>query len=176
MAKKVRSGDPQNIEAQAARRYWKIIFGEDFKRNRAALGINSLLNYGYTVLRSSVARAVIAAGLHPTLGLHHSNESNHMRLVDDLMEPFRPLIDLKVKVICLGTEQPEVNKDTKRQLVMTLYDDLEMARGMSPLMECTQTLTKSLAQVYLGERNNLELPYAGLPLSLSAEFIQDKRC
>ncbi len=87
---KVRSGDASNIEAQGARRYWSLLFEMDFRRDRSAGGLNGLLNYGYTVLRAAIARSVIAAGLHPTLGLHHRNKGNPMRLVDDLMEPFRP--------------------------------------------------------------------------------------
>ena len=96
LVRKVRAGDPDNFEAQGARRYWGLLFGGDFRRDQQAGGLNSMLNYGYTVLRAATARAVVAAGLHPTIGLHHSNEGNAMRLVDDLMEPFRPMIDLKV--------------------------------------------------------------------------------
>lgn len=93
---KVRSGDPENIEGQGARRYWTLLFGADFRRDQNGGGLNALLNYGYTILRSAMARSVVAAGLHPSIGLHHSNDSNAMRLVDDLMEPFRPVVDLKV--------------------------------------------------------------------------------
>lgn len=96
LARKIKSGDPENIEAQGARRYWGLLFGDGFRRDKNGDGLNALLNYGYTVLRSATARAVIAAGLHPGIGLHHSNDNNAMRLVDDLIEPFRPLIDLKV--------------------------------------------------------------------------------
>ena len=90
------SGDPENIEGQGARRYWGLLFGAEFRRDQDGDGINALLNYGYTILRSATARAVVAAGLHPSIGLHHSNDANAMRLVDDLMEPFRPMVDLKV--------------------------------------------------------------------------------
>src|SRR5262249_34865000 len=90
---KVRVGDPDNIEAQAARRYWSRVMGEEFTRDQDGDGINALLNYAYTILRSATARAVLAAGLHPSIGLHHSNRQNAMRLVDDLMEPFRPVMD-----------------------------------------------------------------------------------
>lgn len=93
LERKVRSGDPDNVEAQAARRYWPLLFGNEFRRDTAGGGVNGLLNYGYAILRSGVARAVMAAGLHPGLGVHHSNRSNPMCLVDDLMEPFRPLVD-----------------------------------------------------------------------------------
>ncbi len=96
LAKKVRSGDPENIEAQAARRYWPLLFGTEFRRDSDHPGTNSLLNYGYAILRGGTARAVASAGLHPTLGLKHSNRGNPMCLVDDLMEPFRPLVDILV--------------------------------------------------------------------------------
>ena len=166
---KVRSGDPENVEAQGARRYWTLLFGESFRRDREAKGVNSMLNYGYTVLRASVARAVIAAGLHPTLGLHHSNEGNAMRLVDDLMEPFRPVVDLKVwHLVRMG--KAEITPETKRALVLTLYEDMQTDAGATPVIVCTQKLATSLAQVYLGERAKLDLPLPGLPLALAADF------
>lgn len=96
LAAKVRSGDPGNVEAEAARRYWPLMFGPAFRRDRDAGGINGLLNYGYAVLRAGIARAVMAGGLHPGLGLMHANRGNAMVLVDDLMEPFRPIVDLEV--------------------------------------------------------------------------------
>ena len=96
LVSKVRSGDPENIEGQGARRYWGLLFGPNFRRDQDGDGLNGLLNYGYTILRSATARAVVAAGLHPSVGLHHSNDANAMRLVDDLMEPFRPVVDFKV--------------------------------------------------------------------------------
>jgi CRISP-associated protein Cas1 len=164
---KVRSGDPENIEAQGARRYWTLLMGDDFRRDQNAGGTNGLLNYGYTVLRAATARAVVAAGLHPTLGLHHSNEGNAMRLVDDVMEPFRPMIDLKVWQLARKGED-EVAPDTKRALVHTLYEDMQTSAGATPVMVCMQRLATSLAQVYLGERDKLDLPLPGLPLSLGA--------
>lgn len=166
---KVRSGDPDNIEAQGARRYWTLLFGEGFRRDQDAGSINGLLNYGYTVLRACTARAVVAAGLHPTLGLHHSNEGNAMRLVDDLMEPFRPVIDLKVWLLARNGER-EVKPDTKRALVRTLYDGMETSAGATPVMVCAQRLATSLAQVYLGDRDKLDLPLPGLPLALAASL------
>lgn len=169
LVSKVRSGDPDNIEAQGARRYWTLLFGDGFRRDQNGGGINGLLNYGYTVLRACTARAVVAAGLHPTLALHHSNEGNAMRLVDDLMEPFRPVIDLKVWLLARNNER-EVTPETKRALVRTLYDDMETSAGATPVMVCTQRLTTSLAQVYLGEREKLDLPLPGLPLALAASL------
>jgi CRISPR-associated protein Cas1 len=169
LAAKVRSGDPDNLEAQGARRYWTLLFGEGFRRDHDGGGVNGLLNYGYTVLRASTARAVVAAGLHPTIGLHHSNEGNAMRLVDDLMEPFRPVIDLKVWQLKRNGEG-EVTQDTKRALVRTLYDDMQTSSGATPVMVCAQRLATSLAQVFIGERDKLDLPLPGLPLALAASL------
>lgn len=166
---KVRSGDPENLEAQGARRYWGLLFGDDFRRDQGAGGVNALLNYGYTVLRAATARAVVAAGLHPTIGLHHSNESNAMRLVDDLVEPFRPVIDLKVWQLARNGEH-EITPETKRALVRTLYDDMQTSAGATPVIACTQRLATSLAQVYMGEREKLDVPLPGLPLSLAASL------
>lgn len=172
LAAKVRSGDPGNLEAQGARRYWGLLFGERFRRDQSGDGLNGLLNYGYTVLRATMARAVIAAGLHPSIGLHHSNDTNAMRLVDDLMEPFRPMVDLKVWQLQRNGED-HVTPETKRALVRTLYDDMQTALGATPVVVCTQRLAVSLAQVYLGARDRLDLPLPGLPLSL-ATGLQDE--
>lgn len=165
LVRKVRSGDPENIEGQGARRYWGLLFGSDFRRDQDGGGINALLNYGYTIIRSATARAVVAAGLHPSIGLHHSNDGNAMRLVDDLMELFRPIIDLKVWQLQRAGES-HITPDTKRALVRTLYDDMQSSAGATPVMVCMQKLAVSLAQVYLGERDKLELPLPGLPLAL----------
>ena len=172
LAARVRSGDPENLEAQGARRYWGLLFGDAFRRDQDGGGLNGMLNYGYTVLRATTARSVIAAGLHTSIGLHHSNDTNAMRLVDDLMEPFRPMIDLKVWHLQRNGEG-EITPETKRALVRTLYDDMQTDRGATPVMVCIQKLATSLAQVYLGERDKLELPLPGLPLSL-ASSLQDE--
>lgn len=172
LIRKVRSGDPDNYEAQGARRYWGLLFGADFRRDKQAGEINGMLNYGYTVLRAATARAVVAAGLHPTLGLHHSNEGNAMRLVDDLMEPFRPMIDLKVWQL-QQAGQNQINPDSKRVLVRSLYDDMQTIAGATPIMVCIQRLATSLAQIFIGEKDRLELPLPGLPLSLAMGLQSD---
>jgi len=169
LVRKVRSGDPDNVEGQGARRYWNLLFGNSFRRDQDGDGVNALLNYGYTIIRSATARAVVAAGLHPSIGLHHSNDGNPMRLVDDLMEPFRPIVDLKVWQLQYAGEE-QVNPETKRALVRTLYDDMQSSAGATPVMVCMQRLATSLAQVYLGERERLELPLPGLPLALASSL------
>lgn len=166
LARKVKSGDPENLEAQGARRYWTLLFGDDFRRDQNGSGRNALLNYGYTVLRAATARAVIAAGLHPSIGLHHSHDNNAMRLVDDLMEPFRPIIDLKVWQLW-GNSERDITPQTKRALVRTLYYDMQSTAGATPVLVCMQNLATSLAQVYLCQRKKLDLPLPGLPLALA---------
>ena len=172
LVRKVRSGDPDNFEAQGARRYWGLLFGDDFRRDQQGGGLNGMLNYGYTVLRATTARSIVAAGLHPTIGLHHSNEGNAMRLVDDLMEPFRPVIDLKVWQLQKQGES-EITPETKRALVRTLYDDMQTSAGATPVMVCTQKLATSLAQVFMDEKDKLDLPLPGLPISLAASLQDD---
>mgnify|MGYP000750369330 CR=1 FL=1 len=167
LARQVASGDPQNLEAQAARRYWPLLFGEDFRRDRAAGGINGLLNYGYTVLRSATARAVVAAGLHPSLGIHHSNQYNDMALADDLMEPFRPLVDLVItRLVASGVA--EVTPEAKHALAGLTALDMRTAAGTTPLGACLERLAISLGQAYETRKAELDLPLAPLPLDLAA--------
>lgn len=167
LVRKVKSGDSENVEAQGARRYWGLLFGEEFRRDQGAGGVNALLNYGYTILRATTARAVIAAGLHPSIGMHHSNDANPMRLVDDLMEPFRPIVDLKVWQLA-RQGKTEVSPETKKALALVMYHDLQTNLGSTPVMVCAQRLAVSLAQVYLGERTGLDLPQPGLSLEMGA--------
>ena len=162
LVRKVRSGDPDNIEAQGARRYWPLLFGHSFRRDRHTGGLNGLLNYGYTVARAATARAVVAAGLHPSLGLHHSNAANAMRLVDDLIEPFRPLVDWQVwRLQQAGIHA--VTPEAKHQLVQLLHYDLDGPHGTSPVSVSMQRLARSLASVFQGEQRNLTLPAPQVP-------------
>ncbi len=163
LSRKVRSGDPDNVEAEAARRYWPLLFGPQFHRDPERDGANALLNYGYAVLRAGVARAVMAAGLHPAFGLMHSNRSNPMVLVDDLMEPFRPIVDREVfRLVSGGTTG--VDQDAKLALARIMVVDLPTSLGLSPLMTCAERLAQSLARAYAGEIDTLELPMPSLPL------------
>ena len=163
LSRKVRAGDPDNVEAEAARRYWPLLFGTDFRRDRNGEGLNGLLNYGYAVLRAAAARAVMASGLHPSLGLMHSNRGNAFVLVDDLMEPFRPVVDREVHRL-KGQEIIEVTSEAKAQLARTMVIDLPTEDGVSPLMVCLERLAGSLAKAYAGEAQKLVLPRPGLPL------------
>ncbi|WP_420723552.1 type II CRISPR-associated endonuclease Cas1 [Hwanghaeella sp. LZ110] len=156
-ARSVKSGDPDNIEGQAARYYWPRLFGETFRRNRSEGGQNAALNYGYTVLRAATARSILAAGLHPSLSVHHKSRGDALRLADDLMEPFRPYIDLTVHRM-LEPDTEELTRDMKAKLAAVLTLDLEGPRGARPLQSCLDALVVSLAQIYTGEQKSLEIP------------------
>lgn len=160
---KIRAGDPGNIEAQAARRYWSRVMGEGFTRDQDGSGVNGLLNYAYTILRSASARAVLAAGLHPSLGLFHSDRQNGMRLVDDLMEPYRPVMDWRVRELHRAGVDA-VTAKAKRKIVHTLYLDMDTEAGRTPLMVCVQRLAISLAKAFAGEREKLEFALPLRPL------------
>lgn len=161
MARRVKTGDADNMEAQAAKKYWPRLMGKDFKRGTHHGGINASLNYGYTVLRSAVARSVLAAGLHPSLSLHHQSRGDALRLADDLMEPFRPWVD---HVVCRFPENFkndgdfELGIDHKTALVGVLTFDLQSPHGISPMQVCMDRLAQSLVQVYLKARKTIELP------------------
>jgi CRISPR-associated protein Cas1 len=164
LAAAVRSGDPENCEAQAAQAYWPAFMGKGFRRERTAGGVNALLNYGYAVLRAATARAVVAAGLHPSLSLHHHSRGEALRLADDLMEPFRPAIDLIARRLRdEGIE--EVTVAAKVQLVASLHVEYPAKHGRAILSHCLSRLSVSLAQVYLGEAAKLDFPKPLVPFA-----------
>ncbi|WP_109261741.1 type II CRISPR-associated endonuclease Cas1 [Hyphobacterium indicum] len=167
MLARVRSGDTENIEAQAARHYWPLLMGDSFRRNRSSDGINGFLNFGYSILRSATARSIVAAGLHPSLSLHHISRGSALRLADDLMEPFRPYVDFTVARLMLSG-QTELDKAAKGELVSTMSMDMIGPRGTAPLQSCLDRLASSLARVFLGECKDLELPQPPLELSLAS--------
>jgi len=159
LAGEVRSGDTANVEGQAAHRYWPVLFNDpDFLRRRDADDPNRLLNYGYAVLRATVGRAVCAAGLHPSLGLHHHNQYNAFCLADDLMEPYRPLVDRVVmdQVNQRGRDVP-MDRETKQALLGVLTARYEWEGESRTLFDWLSRTASSLAQVYLGEGDRLAL-------------------
>ena len=157
MSRKVASGDSSNVEAQAARYYWSRMMGDDFRRDRNAPDINALLNYGYTVLRSATARAVVAAGLHPTIGLHHSNRGNAFALADDLMEPFRPLVDCTVRNLA-ARNGDQVNTEAKQTLARLIALDLPLRDSVTPVSVALCKLATSLGQSFESRALDLALP------------------
>ncbi len=153
----VKSGDSDNREGLAARLYWGALFGNDFTRDREGDGINSLLNYGYTVLRAATARALVSAGLTPSLGLFHHNRSNAFPLADDMMEPYRPFVDEIVFRLCTEGKM-EVNKETKIELISVLTCDTFFPNVTRPLQIGLSMTMASLAKCYAGKQKNLSLP------------------
>lgn len=148
LQKGVRSGDPGNSEAQAARAYWPALFGEDFRRNRDGDFPNPLLNYGYILLRSATARAITATGLAPALGIHHRSKYNPFCLADDLMEPYRPWVD--ARVLQLHREgKTEIDRDSKQHLLQVLTDKVIQNDDEGPLLSAIERTAASLSKVYL---------------------------
>lgn len=157
---RVHSGDPSNVEAQAARRYWQSLFpGIDFRRDPDASDQNQLLNYGYAVLRAIVARAVCAAGLHPSLGLHHHNRYNPFCLADDLMEPFRPAVDRAVaRYVEVVGKTADLDKSARNEILSALAGRCSLQGESRSLFDTATTTANSLVAVFVGERQNLDLP------------------
>jgi len=157
-AKQVRSGDPSNIEARAAKLYWQHWLGEeDFRRDRDQTGINSLLNYGYAVMRAALARAIVAAGLLPALGVHHHNRGNPFCLADDLIEPLRPLVDDRVREL-YRQGHTELSQVAKAGLLELLTEQITISRETGPLMVSLHKYVASLVRCFAGQAKQLEIP------------------
>lgn len=156
IARRVRSGDPDNVEAQAARRYWPLLMGKGFRRDRDSGGANALLNYGYAVMRATCARAVVAAGLHPTIGIQHSNRGNAFALADDLVEPFRPLVDALVAALA-SQGVDALDPPLKRRFARLIAFDLRIGGEASPVSVAAGRLAQSLAQSFETSRPVLAL-------------------
>jgi CRISPR-associated protein Cas1 len=159
LAATVRSGDPMNVEAQAAQRYWPLLFNDpEFLRRRAAPDQNRLLNYGYAVLRAAVGRALVASGLHPSLGVHHHGRENPFCLADDLMEPYRPLIDAEVVELTgeQGVDAP-LSPDNKERLVGVLHQRLEHDGEHRTVFDWIGRSASSLARIICRENTDERL-------------------
>lgn len=155
----VRSGDTTNVEARAARIYWPALFGGSFRRDPQGPEPNSLLNYGYAVLRAIVARAIAGAGLHPSLGVHHHNRYDPFCLADDLMEPFRPWVDLEVARLLQESDgTPTVDRDTKRRLVQTLGQRYVIDGERRTLFDIASRVASALVDALASGRPKLPYP------------------
>lgn len=154
----VLSGDSNNIEGIAARMYFPALFGTGFLRIHTHGGINSFLNYGYAILRGAMARLVVAAGLNPSYGIQHHNQLNPMCLVDDLMEPYRPIVDAVVYQIFQGVEntEMELTPEYKRQLAMILESEIKTRAGYSPLINIMQRDVWNFVNSLTDKKNKLD--------------------
>jgi len=158
LAKQVKTGDSGNHEAQAAQKYWLLLMGGEFRRDRDAGGINALLNYGYAIVRAMVARAIVGSGLHPSVGLHHRNQYNGLCLADDLMEPFRPWVDRIVYRIVQQQIVLEINQETKTMLLQLLGQDVYWSGRTMPLMVASHYLVANLKQAFSDRKVKLDYP------------------
>ena len=167
LAGMVRTGDPDNIEAQAARVYWQALFFDEFRRDREADGINALLNYGYAVIRSTMTNAILASGLHPTFGIHHKNRNNPLCLVDDLMEPYRPIVDQLVQRL-YEKNQTNLTVEVKQCLASIVTVDQPNVGTLSPLFKHMSNLSYALWEAMESEKLNLPMPSLMSDLELEA--------
>lgn len=158
LSKQVRSGDPDNIESRAAIYYFKIIFGPHFGRRDETSYVNSCLNYGYAVLRGEIARRLVAHGLFPPLGIFHCNQKNSFNLADDLIEPFRPIVDIFSRnyVNSLSDEEPFVLP--KAQLVNLLNYEVSMPEGDMAISLATEYVIESYVRVLSNPISKISLP------------------
>lgn len=154
----VKSGDTDNREGAAAREYWGRLFDDGFKREREGPPPNNLLNYGYTILRAAVARALIGSGLYPAFGVFHRNRYNAFPLADDVMEPYRPFVDEIVYHLYYDGAVSELDNQSKGKLLRVLFSDVKMGKVTRPLENALSLTTASLLKMYKGETDKLSLP------------------
>lgn len=160
-SKEVKSGDGDNHEARGAALYWQHLFDEklDFKRERYGLPPNNLLNYGYAILRATVARSLLASGLLPTFGIFHRNKYNAYCLADDIMEPYRPFVDnIVCNIMDSGRDYAELTKELKQELLKVPALDIVIDKEKSPLMVGLQRTTASLAKCFEGRLKRVLYP------------------
>ena len=158
LASKVLSGDTSNMEGVAANFYWKSFFEHNFKRERFGDYPNNFLNYGYAILRAATARALSGSGLLNTLGIHHKSKYNAFALADDIMEPFRPIVDEKIAAIMQNYSEQELNTQIKAELLQILTRTVYFKEEKSPLMVALQKTASSLQQCYSGDRKKIKYP------------------
>ena len=155
----VKSGDITNMEGIAAQHYWKYLISLDFLRQRFGEAPNSFFNFGYAVLRSIVARAIVETGLLPVLGIFHKNKYNPYCLADDLMEPYRPFVDLLVMDwLTKNPDTEELSKEFKAHLLRIATTDVLIEGKRRPLMIAIKTTVTSLHKCYIGEKRVIAYP------------------
>lgn len=153
----VKSGDADNREGAAARIYWMRLFGNDFVRDRNLPGINSLLNYGYTILRAATTRALMGAGLLPAIGIFHHNRSNAFPLADDIMEPYRPYVD-EIVYDMFNDGMVDLNQTSKSCLLHILVCDTHFSKVTRPLSIALTMTAASLVKCYSKELSKINYP------------------
>lgn len=161
LASRVLSGDTSNMEGVAANLYWRAFFEySDLKVKRERFGDfpNNFLNYGYAILRAATARALSGSGLLNTLGIHHRNKYNAYALADDMMEPFRPMVDEKVFKLIEMSDNQDLTTAVKVEFLKILTQTVYFNEEKSPLMVGLQKTASSLQQCFTGEKKKLNFP------------------
>ena len=173
LARRVRSGDPDNLEAQGAQRYWPQLFGRDFRRDRRADDANALLNYGYAIVRAACARALVASGLIPSLGVWHRNRSNPFCLADDLLEPWRPIVDWKVRgIVSSGNGSPSLDDRPTRATLLTIFNETVLVGGKRwPMLLGIEQSAAGLAKALI--QNNRAALIVPESLPLQSDLFDD---
>ena len=157
--KNVKSGDITNMEGIAAQHYWKYLISLDFLRARFGDSPNHFFNFGYSVLRSIVARAIVETGLLPVLGIFHKNKYNPYCLADDVMEPYRPFVDLIVMDwLKVYPDSEELTKEFKSYMLQIATKDVKIDGVVRPLIVAVKTTVSSLYKCYTGERRLISFP------------------
>jgi CRISP-associated protein Cas1 len=156
---KVKSGDTENVEAVAARRYWPLLFDDSFRRERIGLPPNNMLNYGYAILRSCAVRMLISTGLQPGIGIHHKNKYNAFALADDIMEPYRPWVDRIAWSLFMeeGVRGTNMTPETKRALLEVLQHDVLHNSEVRPLAVSMRHFAVDVGNVLGGKLERLRL-------------------
>lgn len=153
----VLSGDTDNREGLASRIYWNELFGSGFRRQREGGNPNAMLNYGYSILRAAVTRALMGSGLFPAFGIFHRNRYNAFPLADDMMEPYRPFVD-EIVFDLYANGNDVLENYVKQQLLGVLTADVRIGEVTRPLEIALQQTTASLRKVYSKESSMLSLP------------------
>lgn len=155
---KVESGDTHNIEAQAAKIYWATLLNNRFRRTpQQREGLNGALDYGYAIMRALLARSVVATGLHPALAIHHSSRANHFALIDDLIEPLRPVVDEHV-IQSIDPTCESLNTQSKQQILTVLSRSMRCNYQIGPLPEVLERYAENYKKYVFGETDELKIP------------------
>lgn len=166
MSSKVKSGDSDNVEAQAASYYWKTLFERfgGIRRARDGEDPNTMLNYGYAIVRAMMARSLVAAGMHPSLGIFHRNKYNAYCLADDIMEPYRPYVDILVMEICERYGVQGIDNREIKAAILEIASRETLINGLRyPLMTAVSETAISLFKCFNGETRKIKYPEIPLP-------------
>jgi CRISPR-associated protein Cas1 len=155
ISRHVEPDDPDNVEARAARFYWGRLFN-DFVRDDPSDRRNKLLNYGYAVVRAGVARALVASGFIPAFGLKHDGAANAFNLADDIVEPFRPFVDLLAhKTFNGGDKTADLTLEDRRAMAGVLLLNGKVGDGEASLLVATEMAAASLVRAFENEKASL---------------------